>query len=234
MAKATEKKTEGTISISKMKIGLIRAHIVGDSDLILCAKSRSYEREEIYKQSHPKGTKIPAEFQQPYCLWEKLITSIHWLNPITFHDDNYSLYSEEEWKDYMQNNKPCILAKAFQESMKEAFVSCGFKDSTGKAGTDFRRTISFSALTPVSFAQAGYDQHLAQTSGLSRTNVLTQQNVFTGWSADVEIRFLELTFPKETVIDLLNCSGQFIGIGARRGEGYGRYHIEEVMYSEAE
>lgn len=224
--KKTTDNTETVISITAPKISKLTAHIVAESDLILCAKARSYEREEIFKQSHPKGTKIPAEYQQPYCLWEKLITSIHWLNPITYHDDDYSKYTEEEWREYMTNNKPCILAKAFQESMKEAFISCGFKESTGKAGSDFRRTISFKAITPIEFTSAGYDQHLAQTSGMSRTNVLTQQNVFTGWSADVEINFLETAFPAATVLDLLNFAGKFIGIGARRGEGYGRYHVD--------
>lgn len=230
--KATGNVTEGIINISETKAKKMLVHIVGDSDLILCAKSRSYVREEIFKQSHPKGTKIPTEYQQPYNIWEKLITSIHWAEPITFHDDDYSQYTEEEWKYYMQNNHPCVLGKAFQDSLKEAFISCGFKDSTGKAGTDFKRTISFKPITPIEFAEAGYDQHLAQTSGLSRTNVLTQQNVFRGWSADVEVSYLEIAFPKETIIDLFNTAGNFIGIGARRGEGYGRYHIEHVEYEE--
>jgi len=228
----TKKATENMIHASEIKTKEMVVHIVGDSDLILCAKSRSYEREEMFKQSHPKGTKIPAEYQQNYNLWEKLITSIHWQNPIVFHDDDYSLYTEEEWTDYMKNNKPCILGKAFQDSLKEAFISCGFKDSTGKAGTDFKRTINFETVTPVDFATAGYDQHLAQTSGLSRTNVLTQQNVFYGWSADVKLSYLEVAFPKETILDLFTCAGKFIGIGARRGEGYGRYHIETVTYEE--
>lgn len=223
---------ETVINLSEIKTKSLLVRIAGDSDLILCKKARSYEREEIFKQSHPKGTKIPAEFQQNYNLWEKLITSIHWLKPITFHDDDYSLYTEEEWKDYMENNKPCIVAKAFQDSLKEAFISCGFKDSTGKAGTDFKRTISFRPITPISFAVASYDQHLAQTSGLSRTNVLTQQNCFSGWNADIEISYLETAFPKETIIDLLNTAGRFIGIGSRRGEGYGRYHVEAVQFSD--
>ena len=222
------KKNE-TIELSTIKEGSMIVKISGDSDLILCKKARSYEREEIFKQSHPKGTKIPAEYQQAYNLWEKLITSINWENPIEFHDDDYSKYTEEEWNKYMSENKPCILAKAFQESIKEAFISCGFKDSTGKAGTDFKRTISFQSRVPISFAQAGYDQHLAQTSGLSKTNVLTQQNVFNGWSAEIQINYLETAFPKETILDLIQCAGKFIGIGSRRGEGYGRYHIEAVQ-----
>ena len=224
---ATKKKE--TIELSTIKEGFMIVKISGDTDLILNKKARSYEREEIFKQSHPKGTKIPAEYQQAYNIWEKLITSINWEKPIEFHDDDYSKYTEEEWNKYMRENRPCILAKAFQESIKEAFISCGFKDSTGKAGTDFKRTISFQSKVPVSFAVAGYDQHLAQTSGLSRTNVLTQQNVFTGWSAEIQINYLETAFPKETILDLIQCAGKFIGIGSRRGEGYGRYHIEGVQ-----
>lgn len=225
IAEATE---ANMVHAPEIKTKVMRVHIVGDSDLILCAKSRSYIREEVFKQSHPKGTKIPSEYQQDYNLWEKLITSIHWQNPIEFHDDDYSKYTEEEWTRYMKENSPCILGKAFQDSLKEAFISCGFKDSTGKAGTDFKRTISFKPITPIKFAEAGYDQHLAQTSGLSRTNVLTQQNVFSGWSADVEVTYLQIAFPKETILDLFATAGSFIGIGARRGEGYGRYHIEHV------
>ena len=226
------KVNEVKISLSEIKVRKMVVTIVGDSDLILCKKARSYEREEVFKQSHPKGTKIPAEYQQSYNLWEKLITSIHWLNTIEFHDEDYSLYTEEEWNDYMVNNAPCILGKAFQESLKEAFISCGFRDSTGKYGTDLKRTVSFKPLTPVRFAEAGFDQHLAQTSGTKRTNVLTQQNVFKGWSCDVEVSYLETAFPKETILEIFNCAGRFIGVGSRRGEGYGQFHISQVISDE--
>ena len=232
MATKPTKATEDILRLDEIKTSRMIVPLVGDGTLILCAKSRSYEREEIFKQSHPKGTKIPAEFQQPYCVWEKLITSIHWLNPITFHDDDYSKYTEEEWHNYMnpEVNRPCILGKAFQDSLKEAFISCGFKESTGKAGSDFKRTISFKPLNPITFAVSGYDQHLAQTSGLSRTNVLTQQNTFMGWRCDVEVSYLETAFPKGTILELFQMAGTYIGIGARRGEGYGRYHIDTVTY----
>ena len=145
-----------------------------------------------------------------------------------FHDDDWSLYSEEEWRDYMQNNRPCLLGKAFQDAMKEAFISCGFKESTGKAGTDFKRTISIASIVPVSFGEAGYSQHLAQTSGLSRVNVITQQNVLHDWCCDVQVNALESAFPKQTIIELFNMAGTFIGVGSRRGEGYGRFHVTEV------
>lgn len=228
MAQKKEEVVETAITLEQIKPKTMIVTVNGTSDLILCKKSRSYEREEVFKQSHPKGTKIPAEFQQPYCLWEKLITSIHWEKPIVFHDSDYKEYTEEEWNRYMTENRPCILANSWIGSFSEAFISCGFKDSTGKAGTDLKRTISFDTLTPISFAQAGYDQHLAQTSGLSRTNVLTQQNVFSGWTADVVIHYLPIAFPKETVLGIMQCAGQFIGIGARRKEGYGRYELAEI------
>lgn len=230
----TKKSTENSkkMNVNPVKVKRMSVSIVGDTDLILCSKARSYEREEIFKQSHPKGTKIPAEYQQDYNLWEKLITSIHWLHPIEFHDDDYSKYTEEEWRRYLETNSPCILGKAFKDSLAEGFKSFGYKDSTGRDGTDLKRTISIRPIIPISFAEAGYDQHLAQTSGLSRTNVLTQQNVFHGWSADVEIAYLETCFPKETILELFNAVGQMIGVGARRKEEYGRYHVESVYYEE--
>ena len=82
------KKEDKVFQFEQIKEGRMLVTIQGDTDLILCKKSRSYEREEVFKQSHPKGTKIPAEYQQAYNLWEKLITSIHWENPITFHDED--------------------------------------------------------------------------------------------------------------------------------------------------
>ena len=218
---------ETAIALEQIRPSTMIVTVEGPSDLILCKKARSYEREEVFKQSHPKGTKIPAEYQ-PYSLFEKLITSLHWLNPIEFHDDVYSLYTEEEWTKYMQENKPCILANSWMGSYSEAFISCGFKDNTGKAGTDLKRTVSFNTLTPISFAKAGYDQHLAQTSGLSRTNVLTQQNIFSGWTADVEVHYLPIAFPKETIMGIMQCAGSFIGVGTRRKEGYGRFAISKV------
>lgn len=212
----------------KNTIVTLEIDIVGDSDLILCKKARSYELPEIFKQSHPKGTEMPEMYLQPYNMWEKLITSIHWLKPIEFHDEDWALYTEEEWQKYMRENSPCILGKAFKDSLGEAFISLGFKDSTGKNATDFKRCTEFKQICPITFVKAGYDQHLAMTSGLSRTNVLTQQNVFNGWKCTVEVELFTPTLPVETFKSMFEASGKFIGIGSRRSEGYGRYHIEEV------
>lgn len=225
----SKKEATNVISIEELPIKKVAITLAGDSDLILCKKARSFEREEIFKQSHPKGTKIPAEYQQNYCRWEKLITSVHWLKPIEFHDEDNELYTEEEWKKYMMENTPCILGKAFKDSMKEAFISCGFKESTGKNGTDYVRTTSISELNPVTFVEAGWDEHLAMTDGLNKKNVLTVQNVFKEWKCIIELTYLESALPLSTICSLLTAAGAFIGVGARRGEGYGRYHIEDIQ-----
>ena len=225
---STTKTKEKVITLNPIKTRVFTVHIEGTSDLILCKRAGSFELERLFTLTHDKGTQLPAELNQGYFLWEKLITSIHWEKPITFHDDDWSLYSEEEWKDYMKNNRPCLLGKAFQDAMKEAFISCGFKESTGKAGTDFKRTISIASIVPVSFGEAGYSQHLAKANDMKGSTVITQQNVLHDWHCDVQVNALESAFPKQTIIELFNMAGTFIGVGSRRGEGYGRFHVTEV------
>lgn len=211
-----------------VKYTILEIDIEGDSDLILCKKSRSFEMLEIFKQSHPKGTEVPKTLLQPYNMWEKLITSVHWMKPIEFHDDDWSKYTEEEWQTYMTENSPVILGKAFKDALAEAFISLGFKESTGKAGTDFKRCTEFERICPVSFAQAGYDQHLVMTNTASKVNVLTQQNVFSGWMTTVKVTLFERTLPADTLVSMFSAAGTFIGVGSRRSEGYGRYHVAEV------
>ena len=41
-------------------------------------------------------------------------------------------------------------------------------------------------------------------------------------------QIVEAAFPKQTIIELFNMAGTFIGVGSRRGEGYGRFHVTEV------
>lgn len=217
------------IRIEEAKAENVKLKLVGDEDLVLCAKARSYEIPEIYKQSHPKGTKLPSEMTQEFNLYEKLITSIHWLKPIEYHDSDWSLYTEEEWRRYLTENKPCIMAKAWTESFKEAFISCGFKDSTGKSGADLRRTVSIGhRLTPVNFTEAYYDMHLVPNNTMKHTNVLSVPTCFKNWSCEIEISFPKIAFPVDTIVEMVQAAGKFIGIGSRRGDGFGRYHIEGV------
>lgn len=216
------------ITIKPIKENIITVKLVGDSDLILHKKSRLYEMSEVWKQNHPKGAEMPERFSGRN-QWEQLITSITWENPITFHDDNVDLYTEDEWKNYMENNKPCVLTQAFGKSFAEAFKSFGYKDSTKKAGTDFQRALNLvGAKIPIDFATVTTESKLVPNTGINKTNVVCNQNVFSGWSCQLTVRMPEKVFPIETVVSIIATSGQYIGIGSQRKNGYGRYHIEQA------
>ena len=218
------------ITIKPIKESIITLTLVGDSDLILHKKSRLYERSEVWKQNHPKGTEMPEEYQGKNP-WECFITTINWKDPIVFHDDDVSLYTEEEWKDYMQNNQPCILTQAFGKSFQEAFKTFGFKESTGKAGTDFQRALNFvGSKVPINFEKVVTESRIVPNSGISKTNVIYNGNLFSGWMCQITLRMPEKVFPIETVVSIVQTAGQYIGIGSQRKNGYGRYHIESASY----
>lgn len=222
---------EKTIKITPIKENIITLDIVGDSDLILHKKSRLYELGQVWAQNQPKGTELPERFQGKN-KWEQFITTITWEKPITFHDDDVSLYSEEEWNDYMTNNRPCILTQAFGKSFQEAFKTFGFKDSTKKAGTDFQRALNFDGnKIPVNFSSVTYESKLVPNTGINKSNVVCNQNIFSGWNCQITLRMPEKVFPIETVVSVVSTAGRYIGVGSQRKNGYGRYHIENAYLS---
>ena len=218
------------IKIEKPRKTVLTFSLEGTSPLILRGMARSYIREEVFKQGHPKGTKIPHDLDTKinHNLYERLITSIHWKNPIEVFDD-YSLYTKEMWEELMEKNQPCILAKAFKDSMKEVFISFGYKESTGRNGTDLDRTIAImNQLTPITFEKAEANEHIAKTSGVSSSNVLTDCNIFYGWKAELVLSHVNSVFPSETIISIVQNAGEYIGLGSRRKEAFGRYEIKNV------
>lgn len=228
MAKANNN-VETTIALEPIKESIIKVELIGTGDLILNKKCRSYELSEVWKQTNPKGTKMPSCFTQDYNLWEHLITSITWDKPIKFHDDDYSLYTEEEWRDYMQNNNPCILSAAFVGAMAEAFKTFGFKERTGRAGTDFKRAINFmSPKNPITFSEVTYEQKLVPNNGMNKVNVVAQYNVFRGWKCTVELACADIVFPAETIIELLATTGKYVGVGTQRKNGFGHWEIGQI------
>lgn len=223
---------EKVMRIEELKVTRLTVELVGDSDLILHKKSRAYEREQVWVQSHVKGSAVPQEYKSTENVWEKLITSITWENTITFHDDNCDLYTEDEWKEYMNTNRPCILAPAFYKSFSEAFKTFGFKESTKKAGTDFQRALTLEkSKFPVTFAAVTPEQKLVPNGGINNQNVICCENVFSGWSCTIQLVVPDVVFPYETVLAVIQCAGKYIGIGTQRKYGFGRYHIEKVMTS---
>lgn len=216
------------IKIEPIKETTMSAKLVGDTDLILNGRSRQYVMSEVWKQSHDKGSEMPAIYRQSKNMWEQRITSIHWKNPIEYHDDDISLYTEEEWNKYMNENQPCILAMAFAKSFKECFLTF-FRDSTGKKGTDLSRALNMGgSVFPIDFASVRIEDSIVPTTGLGSTSVISSVNVFSGWSCEIVVSCADIVFPPETLVSIINTAGKYIGIGTQRSNGFGRYHIESI------
>lgn len=216
------------IKIEPIKETTMSVKLVGDTDLILNGRSRQYVMSEVWKQSHDKGSEMPAIYRQSKNMWEQRITSIHWKNPIEYHDDDISLYTEEEWNKYMNENQPCILAMAFAKSFKECFLTF-FRDSTGKKGTDLSRALNMGgSVFPIDFASVRIEDSIVPTTGLGSTSVISSVNVFSGWSCEIVVSCADIVFPPETLVSIINTAGKYIGIGTQRSNGFGRYHIESI------
>lgn len=214
-----------TFTIEPLKETTLKLELIGDTDLILHKKSRYYEQAECWKQAHDKGTKMPEIYNQSKNIWEGLVTGIHWEKPITFHDEDISLYTQEEWESYMKDNRPCILTQAFKKAFTETFITF-FKDSTGKKGTDIKRSLSMAgSICPVYFESVEVVNNIVPTSGISASPVLCSSNVFHNWRTTIEVSCPDIVFPHETVLQLIETSGKYIGIGTQRANGNGRYHI---------
>ena len=214
-----------TFTIEPLKETTLRLELIGDTDLILHKRSRYYEQAECWKQAHDKGAKMPEIYNQSKNIWEGLITGIHWEKPIEFHDEDISLYTQEEWESYMKNNRPCILTQAFKKAFTETFITF-FKDSTGKKGTDIKRSLSMAgSICPVTFSDVEVVSNIVPTSGISASPVLCSSNVFHNWRTTIEVSCPDIVFPHETVLQLIETSGKYIGIGTQRANGNGRYHI---------
>ena len=214
-----------SFTIEPLKETTLKLELIGDTDLILHKRSRYYEQAECWKQAHDKGTKMPEIYNQSKNIWEGLITGIHWEKPIEFHDEDISLYTQEEWESYMKDNRPCILTQAFKKAFTETFITF-FKDSTGKKGTDIKRSLSMAgSICPVNFESVEVVSNIVPTSGISASPVLCSSNVFHNWRTTIEVSCPDIVFPHETVLQLIETSGKYIGIGTQRANGNGRYHI---------
>lgn len=214
-----------SFTIEPLKETTLKLELICDTDLILHKRSRYYEQAECWKQAHDKGTKMPEIYNQSKNIWEGLVTGIHWEKPIEFHDEDISLYTQEEWESYMKDNRPCILTQAFKKAFTETFITF-FKDSTGKKGTDIKRSLSMAgSICPVNFESVEVVSNIVPTSGISASPVLCSSNVFHNWRTTIEVSCPDIVFPHETVLQLIETSGKYIGIGTQRANGNGRYHI---------
>lgn len=206
-------KKSDQIEIKAIEPKVITVKICGDSDLVLnCMNAPTKRALMNVRKDKAKDIEKPNK-------WEEIITSVHWLNPVTD-------YSEEGLRDALENNSPCITSTGLKKSLQDAVV----QNKISTYSTGFRATVNVvgqkGVLIPVKFAMHHIDELLM--SPQRGKPVLVRLNRFTGWSADITLSYLENVYGTEQILNILNLAGFGIGIGSSRSSGFGRYHVTDA------
>lgn len=204
------------ISINAMPIDTIIVTLQGDSDLILNRMCRRNRQDLLDKQAgRPKNTDAHND-------WEDAATSLHWLNPIG------EVKSEEDFNALFENNSPCISAFGLVKSFSQTVSRFGF-DAKGTEFAANVQVIAHNNLIPIRFAEHHLDEKLLPSNTMARTPVRSLQNRFSGWTAEIEVKYVDNgKFTVDQIIQIIQYAGFGIGIGAGRSSGYGRYHVADV------
>lgn len=207
-------KNENVIEVKPIVINTATITIVGDSDLILNKMDAPTVRQLTdIRKNKSKSLEKPNE-------WEQIITKIHW------RDGTPKDFTEKGLQDALKNNAPCISAFGLKKSFGQAVK----RNQVDKYSTNFDACMNVSAennLVPIKFAEHYIDEKLM--SPQRGAPVLAIQNRFTGWSADITIRYLDNgAFSLEQIIQVINLAGFSMGIGSGRSSGFGRYHVQGV------
>lgn len=202
---------ETTITIKPIEINTMRITVEGDSDLIL---NRMNKRtvEMLTDQRKDKGKTI-----REANVWEDVITSMHWRDPLP------DQYDEKTLERLLKENAPCISAFGLKKSFGQAVV----RNEIDKYSTKFDASVNIVApgnLIPISFAEHYVDEKLM--SPKRGAPVLSRQNRFTGWKATFTVQYMDGgSYSAEQIVQVINLAGFGLGIGSGRTSGYGRYHV---------
>lgn len=206
---------ENKIELKPIMVNTVTIRIEGDSDIILNGMDAPTQRMLTdIRKNKAKETEKPNE-------WEQIITKIHW------RDGTPKEFTEESLKEALKNNAPCISAFGLKKSFGQAVVRNGID----KYSTKFDACMNIVAnnnLIPIRFTEHYIDEKLM--SPKRGAPVLVKQNRFTGWSADIQIQYLDDgAYSLEQIIQVIQYAGFSMGIGSGRSSGYGRYHISSIM-----
>lgn len=211
MAKKVETKT---IEVQEIRPKRIIVSIEGDSDLIL-NKMNDVSTRQLTDQRKDKAKTLEKPNE-----WEQIITAMHWLN------GKPEEFSEEALIDALKNNKPCLTAFGFKKSFGQAVV----RNEIDTYATKFDASVNIigkgDGLVPISFVEHHVDEKLM--SPKRGAPVLVRLNRFSGWSADVEVSYIDNVYGEDQIVNIINLAGFGIGIGSGRSSGYGRYHVTGV------
>lgn len=211
MAKKVETKT---IELQQINPKRIIVSIEGDSDLVL-NKMNDVSTRQLTDQRKNKAKSIEKPNE-----WEQIITSIHWLN------GKPNEFSEESLKDALENNAPCLTAFGLKKSFGQAVT----RTEIAQYATKFDASVNIigkrDRLVPIKFAEHHIDEKLM--SPKKGAPVFVRLNRFSGWSAEIEISYIDNVYSEDQIVNIVNLAGFGIGIGSGRSSGYGRYHVTDV------
>ena len=202
------------LEVREVKPQLLTVHIVGDSDLVINKMNDVTSRQLIEaRKDKAKSIEKPNE-------WEEIITSIHW------RDGKPTEFSEKAMKEALKKNAPCITTFGLKKSFGEAVVRLGIDTYSTKFDASVN-ILGSGGLVPIKFTEHYIDEKLM--SPKKGAPVLVHLNRFCGWSADIQLSFIDSVYSAEQLLNVINLAGYGIGIGSgRRSCGYGRYHVESI------
>ena len=206
-------KKEEIISLKEINVKHAKVTIVEDGTLCL------NKMNDVAVRNLTDERKNKSKSLEKPNMWEEIITAIHW------RDGKPKDYTEDGLHKALEENAPCITAFGLKKSFGDAVVRNGID----KYQTKFAASVNVvgeNGLVPIKFSQYSVDEKLM--SPKKGSPVLVHLNRFSGWSAEIEIDYIENTYSLEQIINIINLAGFGIGIGSGRSSGYGRYHVAGV------
>ena len=194
----------------------MRISIEGDGDLILNKMSDPAKRalDKIEPDSRKKN---PNK-------WEHIITSVHWLNPVTI-EDGYNTCDEEMMHRLLEENKPCITTFGLKQSFGQAVV----RNKIEQYRTNFdvaMNVVPPNGLVPITFDSWSVEErYMDPTKG---SPVKVWLNHFHNWKAQFQVDYTDAVYTRDQLLNFIIRAGFGLGIGSGRSSGYGRYHIVKV------
>jgi len=194
--------------------------IEGTGDLVLNKMNASTIRE--LTADDRKAQKI-WELQNAN-KWERIITSIHWRDPLPTDNTNADC-SEEMMMELLKTNAPCIPKFGFNKSWGQAVVRFGID----KYSTKFDPAVDIA--TPHGLVPITFDEWHLETKLMApkRSAPVTQMfNHFSGWGAVITLNYTDDVYSLNEILTVISKAGMGLGIGSGRSSGYGRYKIVDV------
>jgi len=214
---ATAKKKAEVVEMKPIEVKYLTIKIVGDTDLRLHRMDAVNRQALIDKQrgKESKSKKVSVD------KWMQAISTLRW------RDGDPTEYTEEAYKEAIENNAPCISSFGLKKSIGQAVTRLGFETYS----TNFNASLQIvDELIPIKFTECVLEEQLVPAP--TGSPILGYINQFKGWSAEFEIRYIENYYSLEQLLNFIKYSGFSIGIGSGRpgksASNYGTYHIEEI------